>query len=194
MNAKATIAVMPFFSGKWQPAAEEKSDQTLACSLAQICRTDPNIKQDAEHFVTSLAFAWLEKRFDEDRLISLDRAASTFRGLQVDPEEDTPRSLAVSLGKTLGADLVLVGTVWRFRERGAISGIPDSPAAVSFAVYLVDVHTGQRKWRGVYDVAQSQVTDDLLTARQHARLGIGWLSVEELAKQGVEQVFKKFPL
>jgi hypothetical protein len=194
MDSQATIAVMPFFSGKWQPGTTEKTDQTLACTLAQICRSDPNIKTDADQIVTSMAYAWLARHVGEDRLIPLDQAASTFERIQVDADTDTPRSLAVKLGAALGADLVLAGTVWRFRDRGAVEGITDSPAAVAFAVYLIDAKTGRRKWRGVFDMAQNQMTDDLLKARQHARLGIGWLSAEELAKAGVDQVLKKMSL
>ncbi len=192
-DSTARIAVMPFFRGKWQPGLEEKKDQTLACSLAQICRVDPNIKADADRIVTELAYDWLAVRF-ADRLIPYDRSADAFANIQTDSQVDTPRSLAMTMGAALDADLVLAGTVWRFRERRAVESIPDSPAAVSFAVYLIDVKTGQRKWRGIFDVAQSKVTDDLLKAPQQSGLGVRWLTVDELARAGVKRVFKKFPL
>ncbi len=193
VDQTARIAVMPFFRGKWQPGAVEKKDQTLACSLAQICRVDPNIRADADRIVTALAYGWLEARF-EDRLIPFDRSNAAFTSLKIDPQVETPQSVAMTMGATLNADLVLAGTVWRFRERGAVENILDSPAAVSFALYLIDVKTGQRIWRGIFDVAQSKVTDDLLKAPQNVGLGVRWLSVDELARAGVNRVFKKFPL
>jgi hypothetical protein len=71
-----------------------------------------------------------------------------------DPMLDTPRKQAVRLGETLDADIVVVGTIWRFRQKGALEDVPDSPASVGFALYLVDVKSGMRLWRGSFDGSQ----------------------------------------
>ena len=71
--------------------------------------------------------------------------------------------------------------------------MPDSPASVAFALYLVEVKTGRRIWRGVFDETQRPLTDNLLQARQSLKMGVKWLSARELARFGVEQVVKSFP-
>ena len=192
VDSSTTLAVMPFFKGKWQPEETEAADQTLGCSLAQICRVDPNIDINADRMVTQLVYDWLKVRLS-DRLLPREVVSEAFDKIARDPLTQTPRSLAMELGTVLGADLVLTGTVWRYRARGALEQVPDSPAAVAFAVYLVEVKTGQRIWRGVYDEVQGQVTNNLMQAPQHIKMGIRWLTADEMARQGVQQVFKKFP-
>ena len=92
------------------------------------------------------------------------------------------------------ADIVLVGTVWRFREKGTVIETPDSPASVAFAVYLVEVVSGKRLWRGAFDGTQKTLSEDVLGGLKQINMGLRWLSGNELARYGVKNVFLKFPL
>ena len=89
---------------------------------------------------------------------------------------------------------MLVGTVWRFREKGTDIEIPDSPASVAFAVYLVDVVSGKRLWRDAFDGTQKTLSEDVLGGLRQIKMGLRWLSANELARYGVKNVFMKFPL
>jgi hypothetical protein len=120
--------------------------------------------------------------------------AETYRGVFADAALDTPRKRAVGLGEALGADVVMVGTVWRFREKGALTDVPDSPASVGFALYLIDVKTGARLWRGNFDGTQKALTEDILGGLKGVGMGLRWLSAEELAGYGVKSVLRKLPL
>ena len=84
--------------------------------------------------------------------------------------------------------------VWRFREKGALTEMPDSPASVGFALYLVDVDTGVRLWRGSFDGTQKALTEDVLGGLKQVGMGVHWLSAEELARYGVKSVLKTLTL
>ena len=58
---------------------------------------------------------------------------------------------------------------------------------------MVDVKTGKRLWRGVFDKTQKSLTEDLRGAKDFAKMGGKWLSANELARFGIKQMFKTFP-
>jgi len=135
----------------------------------------------------------LKVRF-QTRLASMDRVAESYRALLADQDLDTPRKRAVKLGQELEANLVMVATVWRFREKGAINDAPGNPASVGFALYLVDVETGARLWHGSFDGTQKTLSQDVLGGLKQLNMGLRWLSAEELAQYGLKTVLRKFPL
>jgi hypothetical protein len=53
---------------------------------------------------------------------------------------------------------------------------------------------GKRLWRGAFDGAQKALTEDVVGGLKAIKMGIHWLSVDELARYAVKQVFRKFPL
>ena len=124
-------------------------------------------------------------------MIPADLAAEAYAKIEKDPTLDTPRKRAVGFGKMLQADIVVVGTVWRFREKGTVEGVPDSPASVGFALYLVDVETGLRLWRGTFDGTQKALTEDVLAGIRQLGMGLHWLTAEELARYGVKSLLRK---
>jgi hypothetical protein len=189
------IAIMPVFAGKWRPEGTGPDDRTLGCTLAQICEVDPEIKPGAEKTLTRLVQDWFQTRF-QDQVVPATRVAEAYLGLRPDPKVDTPRALARELGAAVDADLVLVGALWRFRDRGEGPGLDGSRASVAFALYLVDVRTGRRLWRGFFDESQQAITDNVFQAAKQVGMGKGlrWLTAEDLARLGVRQTLKKCPI
>ena len=59
---------------------------------------------------------------------------SVYTAVSSDSALDTPRKLAVKLGEELKADLIVVGTVWRFREKGTEPGTAAGLASVAFSL------------------------------------------------------------
>ena len=186
------LAVMPLFAGSRRPNIDESMDRTLNCSVEELCAGVQEIAPGASRSLTRMVYEALRLKFGA-QVVSMDRSQVAFAETVTDESSETPRMLAQGLGRKLGADYVVVGTVWRFRDRGEVPGVPDSPASVAFALYLVEVKTGRRMWRGVFDETQRPLTDNLLQARQSLKMGVKWLSARELARFGVEQVMKSFP-
>lgn len=187
-----SIGVMPFFMGRWNPNATDVDQNMLACSLSQVCAPDPSIRLGADRAMTRMVYDWLKIRFDRE-LVPLEQSREAFAQLAVDLEGDTPRKLVTDLGGMIRSDLIVTGTVWRYRDRGGVDGFPDSPASVGFVIYLVDVKTGTRLWHGIFDGFQKSLTSISLRPSLNKQGSLKWLSANELAKRGVNEVMRKFP-
>jgi hypothetical protein len=186
------ITLMPFLTGKLE-SPNQPIAKPLSTPFSQIRVENQGLKEGADLMLTRIVNDNLKKRFQE-RMISPAQVAETYRGVFADAALETPRKRAVRLGEALGADVVMVGTVWRYREKGALTDVPDSPASVGFALYLIDVKTGARLWRGNFDGTQKALTEDILGGLKGVGMGLRWLSAEELAGYGVKSVLRKVPL
>lgn len=186
------IAVAPFLVGHRQPNMDESLDDTLSCPINQICAEDPSIEPNAGIMLQRLVYSTLKRRFDQ-HVVPMDQVQAAYTGMRLDGAKDSPRTLARRMGERLSADLMLVGTVWRYRELGAIEDLPDRPASVAFVLYLVEAESGRRLWRGIFDMAQEMVLRDMARFSDRIRMGLKWLSADELARHGVKEVFRPFP-
>ena len=186
------IAVAPFLVGHRQPNMDEILDDTLSCPIDQICLDDPAIQSNAGPMMLRLVHSVLKKRFGR-QVVPLGQIQTAYAGIRLDGAKDSPRTLALRMGKSLSADLMVVGTVWRYRDRGAIEGFPDKPASLAFALYLVEPVSGRQLWRGVFDEAQEFALQDLAKFADRIKMGFKWLSADELARHGVKEVIRSFP-
>lgn len=186
------ITVAPFLVGHRQPDMDETLDDTLSCPINKICADDPTIQSNAGPIMMRLVHSALKSRFGKN-VIPLDSVQTAYAGIRLDGAKDSPRTMALRLGNRLSADLIVVGTVWRYRDRGAIQGFPDKPASVAFALYLLESHSGRQLWRGVFDEAQEFALQDMSKFTKRIKMGLKWLSADELARHGVKEVFRPFP-
>lgn len=184
-------AVAPFLVGRREPHLDESMDQTLSCPIDQICVDDPTIAPNAGTTLTRLTHEHLSLRFST-HIKSREAVSNAYTAIVLDGTHDTPRSLAQKLGQILEVDAVFLGTVWRYRDRGAIKELPDSPASVGFAVYLIEAQTGRQLWRGLFSVTQQSLTDNLFQAKEQISLGLKWRTANEIARIGVKEVFANF--
>lgn len=186
------IAVAPFLVGHRQPRMDASMDDTLSCPLDQVCSDDPTIAPEAGMTLTRLVQAAMDQRFSTHLVLS-DEVDLGYTGLRLNNAQDTPRSLAQQLGQAVSADLMVIGAVWRYRERDPVEGVPDIPASVAFAIYLVEVETGRRLWRGLYNGTQKFATQNILNLSKQLKMGTRWLSAAELARHGVREAMDTFP-
>jgi len=186
------IAVMPFLLGKLE-SPEEPVEKPLSQPLKQLKIDSAILADGADQIITRLVYDVLQIRF-ADQLVSMEESAAVYADIIRDQTLDTPRKLAKKIGENLHADLVVVGTIWRFREKGTFNEMPDSPASVAFYVYLMEVAGGKRLWRNAFDGTQKTLSEDVLGGLKQIKMGLRWLSANELARYGVKSVFKTFPL
>lgn len=186
------IALMPFLMGQLQ-SPNAPIAKPLSKPISQLSVDARGLPEAVDRIMNRIVNQALKVRF-QARMVSPDRVADSYQALLTDQELDTPRKRAVKLGQELEANLVMVGTVWRFREKGAIDGAPDNPASVGFALYLVDVETGARLWHGSFDGTQKTLSQDVLGGLKQLNMGLRWLSAEELAQYGLKSMFRKLTL
>ena len=183
------IGVMPFFKGR----RSADTGENLTCPICELSFKSENIKDDADRAITSYVQEALERRY-RDKVIALDQVSRVYKEIPRDDTKDTPRSLARKAGEALGADLMIAGTVWRYRDRVRDPMGSGRGASVAFEMYLMEVPSGKTAWKAKFDETQRPLTEDIRGSKVLIKTGARWLSADELARYGVEEVFKKFPL
>lgn len=186
------IALMPFLVGRME-SPNTPIAKPLSKSFTELAIDSLDLPEGTDRVMNRIVNAALKQRFQQ-RLVPPDRTDEAYGTLLTNQNLDTPRKRAVQLGEALEANLVMVGNIWRYREKDASTDRLDGTASVGFALYLVDVKTGVRLWRGAFDGTQKVLSDDLLSGLKQLDMGLRWLSAEELARYGVKSVLKKLPL
>jgi len=181
------VAVMPFLAGHEDFAADTQANADLDCTLAAFCQATNELAVGAEDILTREMQAGLARKL-KDRVLPLAESTASYDRMPKDFNRDSPRQLATRFGRRMGAAYVILGSVWRFRER-----VEDQGASVGFTVFLVEVDNGRRVWRGRFDKTQQALFDDLRDTRGFFRQGQGWLSGTELSRYGIEEVLADFP-
>ena len=177
------ITVMPFLKGRCGSTVRESLDS----SLSQLHFNPKNVSPGSDRALTGYTHEALQKRHGE-RVVPLAKSIETFEKVSEDQPTDTIRILAQKMGKALKANLVMGGNVWRYKKRVAgAEGIKSQGASVAFHVYLIDVADGKTIWKATFEKTQQS---DL---RTFAKMGAKWLTADQLARFGVNEVFKKYP-
>lgn len=101
-----------------------------------------------------------------------------------------PWDVVKSIRDKTGADAVLTGIVTRYEEReGGPAGVK-KPASAGFEVNLVSTEDGVILWRGVYAETQKTLLEDVSMLPDFIKRRGKWLSVEELARGGADEILK----
>jgi len=128
------------------------------------------------------------------------------RGIDVVPASDVaqalgpaeggaqPRSVTQIAGERFGADAVVIGTLYRFRERTGEALGSTHPASVGYEVKIFSTAGGKLLWSGVFDHTQVALGENALTAAQYPGGGTHWMSAEELARWGATKLVRELPL
>jgi len=104
------------------------------------------------------------------------------------------RRLLIQMGKSLHADAVVSGTIYRFRQRVGTRMSVSTPASVAFAIELIRVADGRVIWNRAFDQTQHSLDKDLFKIGTFLKRGVKWLTAEELAASGMNETMASFPL
>ena len=199
-----TIALMPFTS-LGTPQARDPADMYLSApqsvkgsdiSLGVPTGVESQLKQTitvpayAAEKLTQLFWTRLKNR---PGVLVLPPTQVVAAKVAIQPVEGTtkatPERQAADLAAKLKADAVLMGQVLVYQERsgGKLGASP--PATVGFEVKVVAAD-GQLLWVGNYYEQQKPLTQDFLGFVQHGGV---FVTAEELAQYGADQVLKTFP-
>jgi len=144
----------------------------------------PRMEPDAEKVVTAQIYAVLSAspkwRFVPDLTVS--------QSLGKLPPGGDLATRAIALGKAVGADAVLCGTLSRFVERVGTEYGARQPAAVAFTLQLVSVSSGKTLWTDSFDQQQQPLSENLLNWWQFWRGGPKWFTATEFARIGIERL------
>lgn len=175
-SAVRLVAVVPFYPAQSLSRSREGTDESAFAVAALLSRYVAEAL--TAHGITVIAPNELETAF-------IGEGAIVPRGDAV--------AAATVAARSFGATGVLLGEVYRFRERSGTAVGSTVPASVAFRVTLYSAPEGQPLWVGEFDETQPSVTSDVLRARQYPGAGSRWLTAAELARFGADRVAAALP-
>lgn len=96
-------------------------------------------------------------------------------------------------GHLADADIVLAGYIYRFKQRLGTSYAVESPASVAFCIHLFSLSEGRMLWSGHIDETQHALSENLFEIGSFFKRGASWVTMEEMAVDGLEEILKTFP-
>lgn len=169
------------------PQLEEKVDLIAVLPLERLEPSpgkEDTLPRGAEQVVTAQIYRTLAEshrwRFVPD--LRVQDALSRI------PTGGSIEARAQALGRAVGADAVLYGTVERFVERKGGEYGAKAPASVAFSLSLVSVQSGKILWQGRFAETQQPLAANLFQFWMFWRGGPRWFSAAELARLGVERL------
>jgi hypothetical protein len=182
------LAVVPF----QVIAADDESVRVVRCPLCgSINRTDRPVK-GSERKVEELFYKELSgsNRFE---LISRERVAGIYQRIAADSLKTTLPEILKSTGRELGADGIVVGYLYRYRERKGFPYSVEQPASVAFEIHLVRTADGVLVWKGSFDKTQTALMENILQAVSFYRMRGQWVTAAVLTEEGIHQILESFP-
>lgn len=149
----------------------------------------PALREDA----TSLVAGYVADGF-ASRGLDMVPASDVEQALGESAGAAEARSLAQIAGERFGADAVVIGTVYRFRDRTGEAMGSTHPASVGYEVKILSSPGGKLLWSGAFDHTQVALSENALVAAQYPGGGTHWMSAEELARWGARKMASELPL
>lgn len=139
-----------------------------------------------------------------ERLVALLRQQSTAALLTHDRSFDqskpassagmlTERKLVAQAGRSVKADAVLTGYIYRYEERIGTPYAASRPASVAFSVHLIRSADGADIWYGYVDETQQTLSENLFNVAVFWQRKGRWVSADEMAEAGLSELLDRFP-
>jgi len=188
-EANPPLAIVPFFVER----VEDPARGAVICPLCKGVFQRGQVMPGSENILARFIYQKMEalERFNITPVEKVKEALAPF--LVKGGFEEKPIPSATRLGRELKVDFVLLGYLFRFEERiGSALGV-EKPASVGYDLHLFRIKDGVEVWRGRFDETQKPLTDDLLKIGSFFRRKAQWLTAEELAMVGMDEMLKKLP-
>ena len=139
---------------------------------------------------------FLIKRIESSKqytLIPSDYVDGVYKRVSADWSGATPLEALTEVGKEIGADGILAGYLFYYKERDGFDYSVESPASVAFCVHLIRVSDGVSLWKGIFVKTQSSLMENLFDILPFVKGGGKWLTAKELSREGVNEILNNFP-
>ena len=149
---------------------------------------DPvSIVSPNERLLTLALYEALITEVTTAKVLPIRASDNEFIEIKTENPEYYYKKAALEVGKSLGADAVLVGVITEYRERkGSDYGV-ESPASVAFSVQLYDTESKKLLWESYFSETQQALTDNVFEIKKFFKRGARWIPVDELAKEGARE-------
>ena len=160
------------------------------CPLCGNVFMTGEVTDDAEDILTQSLISLMESRKGVELIPSGQAQGVWSEMLSRDEDRLSERDQIVETGRILGADVVMAGYVYRFRERIGTGYSVDSPASAAFDVHLVDVTSGSILWTGRFDETQCSLFENLFKIGTFLKRKGAWITVNKMAVSALEDMLK----
>ena len=146
----------------------------------------------SEKILTKLLYEKIEtiRTFN---IIPPEKVEEALTGVQKEDFRKRPVMMSVQLGRSLGADFIMLGFLFRFEERiGSSLGV-ERPASAGFGLHLFRLRDEKMVWEGRFNETQRPLSENLLKIVSFFRRKASWVTAEELARGGMNELLKKLP-
>jgi hypothetical protein len=151
------------------------------------------IEGDPESFLTRLLWDFLQKNDKGFELISPGQVEGVYNVDLSKTFSHDPIAQMKSIGSQVRADYILWGTVYKYQERKGTSYGVERPASVSFDFHLLRIKDGVMVWKAQTSKTQKALSENLFEMSEYLKSKGRWVTVDELARQGMEEDLKDFP-
>ncbi len=170
-NALKLVAVMPFYPNLSITRPQDDIERSGAEAAELLTRFFTEAATAAG--IPTVAAIDLQIAFEADGVIA--------------PRLDSIAAARLAT-KQFGATSVLLGELFRFRDRIGERMGASRPASVSFQVTLYEAPSAFKLWSARFDETQRPLTDNIFNARRYPGGGSRWLTATELAQWGAREI------
>ena len=107
------------------------------------------------------------------------------------PSDWPPPLVLTQWADEIGVDFLLYSTLFLYEERAGKSYGVEKPATVAFDLHLFRTKDGKLIWSKQYIETQKALTDNVFLFPKFIKRKGKWLSVSELAKEGIDESLKE---
>jgi len=172
--------------------SDEAVDHVLHCPICGTILTAGSIEPEAEKIVEEVFLQKMDKA-GKFEIVPPERVYGVYQRISADSLKTPLKELLIKSGRELGADAVLYGYVFRFRERKGFAYGTDKAASVAFAMHLINVRDGSLLWKGIFDKTQTTLMEDIFQILSFYKERGRWVTARELTEEGVSEILKTFP-
>jgi len=183
---RARIAVMPV------ELPREVGPAPAHCPICGVALATGEIKPGGEERVAELIYNWLLVNRCYD-VISPGVSEGAYQSALRDTMTASPVAYMRAVGNQLGAEAVLGGILYRYRERAGKAYSVSKAASIGFDLHLVRTSDGMVLWSARFDETQKTLTENMFDIFKFFKLGVRWLTVDDYAVQAVSETLKDFP-
>ncbi len=168
-------------------------DSSFKCPFLGSMHEVGKVREGAGEFLTEHLMSRLrdEKKM---RLIDPGQAVGVrSKILSKNDGELSQKELILEMARSVGAQSVILGRVFQYRERIGTSYSVEVPASVAFDLILLRVSDGQVLWADHFAETQKSLSENLFLLGTFIKRGGRWLTADELAESGLRQLLNRFP-
>src|SRR5574341_524808 len=192
-----SIALFFILSCSFPIQRAEKGPQRVALKPAELdirkivlvpFESDTEVPPGKERYLTDIMYNELISKIININIVPLESSTPEFSKVKSENPDLTNKEVALRIGNNLGAQAVLIGSIFTYSEReGGELGV-SSPASVAFGVDLVNTANGEKIWENYFAETQKPLFENVAEVGKFFKRKGRWISVDELAKEGVIEV------